>query len=387
MSGEFLARTGPDAPGLRVVSAEGCWITAGDGRRYLDWLAGIGVCNLGHRHPAVLTAARAQEAKHLHVMVYGEYAQAAQETFAGRLAGLAPFPDARVYFTSSGAEAVEGALKLARKATGRPRFAAFDGAYHGSTFGAFSLMGPAAMRAPYAPLLDVLHLPFGDAAELERIDRTVAAVVVEPIQAEAGVRVPPPGFLTALRKRCDATGALLVFDEVQTGLGRTGTLWAGESVAPDVLVLAKALGGGYPLGAFLAPARLMAALADGPPLTHLTTFGGHPVSCAAGLASLEVTLAQDLPARARHAGGEIMAALSSRIDRGGITAVRGRGLLIGVELESVERARAIVSRCLASGLLIGQALHDERVLRLTPPLTLADADLRIGLERLVSTLT
>lgn len=384
MSGDFLARTSPDAPALRVSSAEGCWITGADGRRYLDWLAGIGVLNLGHRHPAVLAAARAQEEKHLHVMVYGEYAQEAQEAFAARLSGLAPFPDARVYFTSSGAEAVEGALKLARKRTSRPRFAAFDGAYHGGTLGAFSLIGPEAQRAPYGPLLDVLRLPFGEAGALERIDRSVAAVVVEPVQAEAGVRMPPAGFLAALRRRCDETGALLVFDEVQTGLGRTGALWAGSPAVPDILVLAKALGGGYPLGAFLAPARLMAALADGPPLTHLTTFGGHPVSCAAGLAALEVALAEDLPGRAKRLGGELATSLSALIGKGGVTAVRGRGLLLGVAFDASARAAAVVAACRAGGLLVGQALHDDRVLRLTPPLTLGDGELRDGLTLLAA---
>ena len=321
-------------------------------------------------------------------MVYGEYVQEAQAALAARLAALAPFPAAEVYFTSSGAEAIEGALKLARKRTGRPRFAAFEDAYHGGTFGAFSLGNPAAMRAPYEPLLDVERMPFGEEAALSRIDGRIAAVVVEPIQAEGGVRVPADGFLPALRHRCDETGALLVFDEVQTGLGRTGTLWAGEhaGVVPDVLVLAKALGGGFPLGAFLAPAPLMAALADGPPLTHLTTFGGHPVSCAAGLAALEVTIADNLPRRARALGDELRKALGALVGRGGLRAVRGRGLLLGAEFETPARAHAAVLACRAAGLLVGQALHDERVLRLTPPLVMTERELRLGLRTFAAAL-
>jgi acetylornithine/N-succinyldiaminopimelate aminotransferase len=382
----FLARTAPGPAWLEPVRAEGARITDASGRTYLDFLAGIGVCNTGHRHPRVLEAVRRQVDVHLHVMVYGEWAQAAQSAYAERLCGLVPVPDPRVYFVNSGAEAIEGALKAARKATGRSEVAAFEGSYHGDTLGALSILGVEAMRKPFEPLLPgVTCLPWDDPGAFVRITERTAAVVVEPIQAEGGVRVPAPGFLAKLRTRCDAVGALLILDEVQTGLGRTGRLWAcdHDGVRPDLLVLAKALGGGFPLGAFVGPERVMRALAQDPPLGHLTTFGGHPVSCAAGLAALEVTLADGLPARAEVLG----ARLRDRLGRAaGVREVRGRGLLAGVALESAERAEAAVRQCRERGLIVGTALHDPSVLRLTPPLTLTDAELDEGAAILAAAL-
>ncbi len=387
---QYLAGTSPEPAGLEVASAEGPWLTDTQGRRYLDWLAGIGVLNLGHRPPAVLDAIRAQLDRHLHVMVYGEYVQQAQVEYARALAKAAPMPEAQVYFANSGAEAVEGALKLARKVTGRKRIIAFERSYHGDTLGALSVLGVPELRAPFEPLLpEVGFMPFGWGEPVAFIDERTAAVIVEPVQAEAGVRVPPYDFLPALRKRCDEVGALLVFDEVQTGLGRTGALWAGEHwrVAPDILVVGQALGGGLPLGAFLATRRIMEALADHPPLSHLTTFGGHPVSCAAGLATFRATLADDLPKNAAEQGGVVQLTLAGLREAGAIREVRAKGMLVGVELDSVERSRAVVAACQRLGLLVGAALHDERVLRLTPPLNLPDDLLVKGLDILTAALT
>ncbi|TMB46216.1 MAG: aspartate aminotransferase family protein, partial [Deltaproteobacteria bacterium] len=254
--------------GIEVARAAGSTVWDGRGRAYLDLLAGMGVANVGHTHPEVVAAVRAQAERHLHVMVYGEFVQEAQVRLATRLAGLLAPPLAVVYFTSSGAEAIEGALKTARKHTRRRRIVAFEGGFHGDTLGALSIGGNPVYRAPFEPLLpDVKFLPFDDVAALAAIDAHTAAVVVEPVQAEAGVRVPSPTFLPALRRRCDETGALLVLDEVVTGFGRTGRLFAHQhwGVVPDLLVLAKALGGGLPLGAFVGSPAVMATLGHDPP--------------------------------------------------------------------------------------------------------------------------
>jgi len=387
---QYLAQTSAEPAGLEVASAEGPWLTDSAGNRYLDWLAGIGVLALGHRPPGVLRAIEAQLGRHLHVMVYGEYVQQAQVDYARALARVAPMADAQVYFANSGAEAVEGALKLARKATGRRRVIAFERSYHGDTLGALSVLGVPELRAPFEPLLpDVRFMPFGWGEPVAFIDERTAAVIVEPIQAEAGVRVPPYDFLPALRKRCSEVGALLIFDEVQTGLGRTGTLWAGEHwrVVPDILVLAKALGGGLPLGAFVATRKMMETLADHPPLSHLTTFGGHPLACAAGLAQFNQILADEPPKHAAEQGEIVQLTLTGLRGAGAIQEVRSKGMLIGVELASVGQARAVVAACQRLGLLVGGALHDERVLRITPPLNLPDDLLVKGLDILTAALT
>jgi acetylornithine/succinyldiaminopimelate/putrescine aminotransferase len=363
--------------GLVVARAAGSTIWDACGRAYLDLLAGMGVANVGHTHPEVVAAVRAQAERYLHVLVYGELALEPQIRLAVRLAGLLPAPLDVVYFCSTGAEAIEGALKTARKLTRRPRFVAFDGGFHGDTFGALSVGGNTLYRRPFEPLLpEVSHLPFGDTSALTAIDERTAAVVVEPIQAEAGVRIPPDDFLPALRRRCDETGALLVLDEVVTGFGRTGRFLAAEDcgVVPDILVLAKALGGGLPLGAFVGGRRVMATLADDPPLAHVTTFGGHPLSCAAGLAALEVLLRDRLAGRAADLGGRLLERLAALVGRGGLVAVRGRGLLLGLEFDSAPPCAAFVRRAQARGLVLNWTLHRDTVVRLAPPLVLSDAE-------------
>jgi acetylornithine/succinyldiaminopimelate/putrescine aminotransferase len=372
-----VCQTSPSPLGIVVAEAAGATIRATDGRELLDLLAGMGVANVGHRHPEVLAALRAQADRHLHVMVYGELVQEAQVRLAARLAGLLSSPLEVVYFTSSGAEAIEGALKTARKHTGRTRLVAFEGAFHGDTLGALSLGGNPVYRRPFEPLLpDVVRLPFDDVAALSAVDERTAAVVVEPVQAEAGVRIPAPAFLPALRRRCDETGALLVLDEVVTGFGRTGRLFAHEhwDVVPDLLVLAKALGGGLPLGAFVGSRAVMATLARDPPLAHVTTFGGHPLSCAAGLAALEVLIRDRLPQRAEVLGRRLLAALDALVGRGGLAAVRGLGCLLGLEFATAEACARFTGRALARGLILGWTLHRDTVVRLAPPLILTDEE-------------
>jgi len=346
-------------------------------------MSGICVANIGHTHPEVVAAVQRQAEEYLHVMVYGEYVLPVQVELAARLAGLAPSPLDTVYFTNSGTEANEGALKLAKKHTGRRRLVAFEGSFHGDSHGSLSVTGRAVYREPFQPLLpDVLFLPFDDVSALGQIDETVAAVITEPIQGEGGMRVPGDDFLPALRQRCDAVGALLIFDEVQTGMGRTGTMFALEHwrVVPDLLVLAKALGAGLPLGAFIGAARTMRALSVDPPLSHVTTFGGNPVCCAAALAGLTVMEREQLPRRAAETGERLREALWDMGRRlGGVVDVRGKGLHIGMELESPALTERFVSRAFERGLILGWTLHTQRVVRIAPPLNLSEPDLQAGL--------
>jgi acetylornithine/succinyldiaminopimelate/putrescine aminotransferase len=372
-----VCQTSPQPMGIVVDRAEGATIWDADGRAYIDLLAGMGVANIGHSHPAVVRAIGAQAQRHLHVSVYGEMVQAPQVELARRLAEITPGDLSVAYFTNSGAEAVEGALKTARKLTDRPRFIAFESAFHGDTFGALSVGGNALYQLPFEPLLPVVELlPFGEESALDRIDKDVAAVIVEPIQGEGGVRIPPDSFLPALRHRCTEVGALLIADEVITGFGRTGKLFACShwEVAPDILVLAKALGGGMPLGAFVGAPEVMHTLSEDPPLAHVTTFGGHPVCCAAGLAGLDVLCSDRLPERAAQIGPAWMAELRSACGTA-LRAVRGKGLLIALELEHPEATRRFTAHCFEKGLILNWTLHRDTVVRLAPPLMISEQDL------------
>ena len=377
-----IAQTSPAPIGVEIERAQGAWLYARDGRRYLDFISGIGVANLGHGNPAVLEAIARQAQRYLHVMVYGEYVLDAQVKLARRLAQLLPAGLDQVYFTNSGAEAIEGALKTARKRTGRSLFVAFDGAYHGDTMGALALAGNPGFRAAFEPLPGpVRHLPYGEIDALEAVDANVAAVVIEPVQAESGVRIVSVKFMHALRQRCDRAGALLIFDEVLTGFGRTGSLFALEhyGVTPDIIVLAKALGGGLPLGAFCSSASILSVLANDPPLGHITTFGGHPLSCAAGLAALETLTREKLPERAGQTGEAIMDRLA-QLASPAVTAIRGIGLLIGIELESAELTRQVAAKCIESGVIVNWTLNCDRVVRLAPPLTISEEEVDFALR-------
>ena len=368
--------------GIAVDRARGCTITDRAGKKYLDFISGIGVANVGHAHPAVVKAISKQAARHLHVMVYGEFIQEPQVLLARRLASLLPPRLSVVYFTNSGTEANEGAIKTAKKYTGRKRLVAFRGSFHGDSQGSLSVTGRDVYRKPFNPLLPhVVFLPFNHLESVRRIDRTTAAVIVEPIQGEGGVRLPDRDFLAALRRRCDQTGALLIFDEVMTGMGRTGRLFAFEhwKVVPDILVLAKALGGGMPLGAFISSPRIMRTLSIDPPLSHVTTFGGHPVCCAAGLAGLEVMIREKLPERAERRGARLMEGLRAMSDIGGVKEIRGKGLLIGLELNDARTTRRFALHCRTSGLILGWTLHSDTVIRLAPPLIITEKEIDRGL--------
>ncbi len=374
---DHLAQTSDSPIGLQVIRAAGSWLYTEEGRSYLDLIAGIGVSVLGHGHPSIKQALTNQSERYLHVMVYGEYILDSQTNLAARLAKLLPTSLDRVYFTNSGAEAIEGALKTARKCTGRQAFVAFDGAYHGDTMGALALAGNESFRAPFGKLPGpVQHLPYDDERALGAIDATVAAVVIEPVQAEGGVRIPSHSFIQALRQRCTDMGALLIFDEVLTGLGRTGQLFAFEhfGVVPDLLVLAKALGGGLPLGAFCGSSEIIGTLAHNPPLGHITTFGGHPLSCETGLAALNVITEEHLSDRARKTGNYLVQRLRE-LDSTCITAIRGIGLLIGIEFDEASHAQRFVAEAIARGVIINWTLNADRVVRLAPPLTITHEEI------------
>ena len=379
---DHLAQTSGAPIGLEISRAEGSWLYCADGRRYLDFIAGIGVSALGHGHSAILRAIEEQARRHLHVMVYGEYVIESQVKLATRLSELLPRGLSRAYFTNSGAEAIEAALKLAKKHTRRSTFIAFDGAYHGDTMAALALMGNPAFRAPFEPLPGpVRHLPYDDIAALDAIDSTIAAVVIEPVQAEGGVRIPSAYFMKALRERCDRAGALLIFDEVLTGLGRTGKLFAIEhfEVMPDLIVLAKALGGGLPLGALCGRDELVGEFSHDPPLGHITTFGGHPLSCAAGLACLDTIVSEKLPARAAKLGDEIVARLRA-LQVPQIAEIRGIGLLVGIEFHDAQVAHRFVAHSIVNGVVINWTLNAEKVVRLAPPLNISADEVDFALD-------
>lgn len=372
-----VCQTSESPLGIVVDRAEGSTIRDTDGREYLDLLAGIGVANIGHSNASVVDAIRAQLERHLHVSVYGEMVQRPQVELAARLADLTPGDLSVVYFTNSGAEAVEGALKTARKLTDRSVLIAFEGSFHGDTLGALSVSGNPMYRWPFEPLLpDVHFLPFNDARSLEAVDDSVAAVIVEPVQAEGGVRIADESFLRQLRQRCDVTGTLVIADEVLTGFGRTGKLFACEhsGLVPDLLILAKALGAGMPLGAFVGRPGVMQCLSHDPPLAHVTTFGGHPVSCAAGLAGLDVLLTGGLPERAAAVGREWLERLRTLVG-GPLVAVRGIGLLLALELADAARTREFAARCFAERLILNWTLHRDTVIRLAPPLTISPEEI------------
>ncbi len=357
---------------LEIERAEGVYMYGPDGRRYLDLISGIGVSNVGHRHPRVLEAIQAQLDKYLHLMVYGELVQAIPAELAHALVQTLPAPLESVYFTNSGAEAIEGALKIAKRHTGRTELISCLNAYHGSTHGALSITGSESFKNSYRPLLpDVRHIGYNDFADLALITERTAAVIVETVQGEAGVRLPTPYYLPALRRRCREVGALLILDEIQCGYGRTGSFWAFEQfgIVPDILVCAKGMGGGMPIGAFISSVEIMSGLKTDPILGHCTTFGGHPVSCAAALATLRVIQDENLTAGV----AEKAARFRAQLRHPAIREVRGCGLLLAVEFESFQVLKPIIDHALAEeGVLTDWFLFCDNSLRIAPPLIITD---------------
>ncbi len=375
---QHVAQTSPSPMLVEVERAEGSCFYTPEGKRYFDLVAGVSVSNVGHCNPVVVEAVQQQAARYMHVMVYGELVEAPQVEYARRIAELLPAPLESVYFLNSGAEAVEGALKLAKRYTGRTELISFRRAYHGSTHGAMSMMGTPEgeeWKAAFRPLLpDVQSLEFNDFEQLTRITTRTAAVLVEPVQGEAGVRLPREGFLEALRNRCDEVGALLIFDEIQTGFGRTGEMFAcvKYGVTPDIVCLAKALGGGMPLGAFVSSMEIMSTLSHSPVLGHITTFGGHPVCCAAGLAALNYIEANDLHHKAEEKGAMFERGLA---DHPQVREIRRGGLLLAVELGASEKLYKLMELFKEAGVMSDWFLYCDTAFRISPPLTISEAEI------------
>lgn len=369
-----------DAPmGLEIESAKGPHIFTSDGNQYVDFISGIAVSSLGHRHPAVVEAVKRQVDRHLHVMVYGEFIQEPQSAYAELLTSQLLQSLDRVYFVNSGTEANEGALKLAKKHTGRHKFVGFHHGYHGDTHGSLSVTGRDVYRDPYLPLLpDVHFLDFNSFEGLETIDEETAAVIMEPIQGEGGIIPAKKEWLQAVRKRCDEVGALLIFDEIQTGFFRTGSLFAFEQyeVVPDILCLAKAMAGGMPMGAFVSSSGIFESFMYNPPLNHVTTFGGHPVSCAAAHATLQELLKGDFGAKAQ----KIESIVREELSADGIAEIRGVGAMLGMELKSKDVTQKVVEDCLEKGIILGWTLHSNTLVRLAPPLIIDKGLLRNTLQ-------
>lgn len=399
----YLAQTSDFPLALDIDRAEGIYLYGANGEKYVDMISGIGVSNVGHRHPHVLKAIHQQLDKYLHLMVYGEYIETPQVKLAEALVGtLRPHPMPpceggellnlpplqgrveegldNVYFTNSGAEAVEGAMKLAKRFTGRSEIISCFNAYHGSTQGALSLAGAEFFKRNFRPLLpDVRHIRFGKMEDLELITTKTAAIIIEVISGEAGVRVPDAAYHQALRARCTETGTLLVYDEIQTGFGRTGTFWAFEQfgVAPDILLCAKGMGGGMPIGAFISSKDIMSVFKNNPILGHITTFGGHPVSCASSLATLEVIHSEGL-AESAVAKGQLIRDL---LQHPSIKGIRGKGLMLAVEFESFEVLKPIIDRAIlrakqGTGVITDWFLFCDNSMRIAPPLVITDDQIR-----------
>jgi acetylornithine/N-succinyldiaminopimelate aminotransferase len=372
---KHVAQTSPSPLGLEIIKAEGSYLFDAAGNSYLDLIGGISVCNTGHRHPEVVAAIKKQADEYLHVLVYGELIQSPQVQFATLLAQHLPASLNCVYFTNSGAEAVEGAMKLAKRLTNRTQIIAFKDSYHGSTQGALSIMGNEFWRNPFRPLLpDVLHLEFNSFKSLEFISEKTACVIAEPVQAEKGVYPSTSDWIQALRKKCSDSGTLFILDEIQTGFGRTGTLWCFQQydVIPDILLLGKALGGGMPLGAFIADKKLMWSLAENPSLGHITTFGGHPICCAAGLASMKVLLENDYINQV----SEKEKLFKRLLNHSKIRALRSAGLLIALEFDSFETNQGVINRSLARGMLSDWFLFAPACMRIAPPLIISEEQIK-----------
>jgi len=380
-----VAQTSSTPLMLEIIKADGCWMFDTNGKKYLDMISGIAVSNVGHNNQDVKEAITNQLDKYSHLMVYGEFVQSPQVQFATWIAAQMPAPLDAVYFVNSGSEAIEGALKLAKRVTGRPEIISFYQSYHGSTMGALSAGNTEERKNAFRPLIpDNTVLSYNNFEQINLITEKTAAVLIEPIQAEAGVILPLTGYLQAIRKRCDEVGALLIFDECQTGFGRTGKLFAWEhsAVVPDIITLGKAIGGGLPLGAFVASHEKMNLFTYAPMLGHLTTFGGHPISCAAGLAAANFTITHNLVANSLAKAERIV----SKLQHKKIKQIRHSGLFFAIEFSSVEINMTINKKLIEAGLIVDWFLFAANCLRLAPPLTIAEDEIDYACDMILSAL-
>jgi acetylornithine/succinyldiaminopimelate/putrescine aminotransferase len=375
MYSPYLASTTNFPFGIEVDRAEGTFIYDTKGKRYFDLIAGISVSNLGHQHPQIIREIKKQIDKHLHVMVFGEYSQRIQNELAENLTSLLPENLNCLYVVNSGTEANEAALKLAKRATKRTKLVAFKGAYHGSTHGSLSVSANEDKKAAFRPLLpDVFHLPFNNVEALDFIDKSVAGIIIEPIQGDAGIRIPSFEFMHKLRKICDENCILLIFDEIQSGMGRTGKLFAFEhfDIVPDILTIGKAFGGGMPIGGFVTSQKLMSLLNNHPNLGHITTFGGHPVSCAGALGYLNVLKSENILPNVEIKGKlfEKLLAHSSIVE------IRRKGLFFAIEMKNKDIVRRVVEGCRDMGVLSFWFLSCPESFRIAPPLNISESEIR-----------
>jgi acetylornithine/succinyldiaminopimelate/putrescine aminotransferase len=375
-----LAQTSDFPLMLEIEKAEGVWLYGKNGEKYLDFISGIGVSNVGHRHPKVTKAIHNQVDKYLHLMVYGEYIQSPQvhlaEALVKTLAEIATQKPKinNVYLTNSGTEAVEGAMKLAKRYTGRTEFISCKNAYHGATQGALSLSGSEHFKQNYRPLLpEIRQINFGQIADLEQITTKTAAIIIETVQGESGVNIASKEYWKALETKCLATGTLLILDEIQCGFGRTGSFWAFEKydIYPDILLSAKGMGGGMPIGAFMANEAIMSVFKDNPILGHITTFGGHPVSSAASLATLNVIFDENLLKNVKEKAERI----KSKLIHPKIKAIRNLGLMMAVEFESFDILKPIIDKAIENGVITDWFLFCDNSMRIAPPLTITNEEI------------
>ncbi|MGY6742441.1 MAG: aspartate aminotransferase family protein [Cecembia sp.] len=367
---------------IEIEKAEGVFMHGPEGKKYLDLISGIGVSNVGHRHPKVLAAIQEQLDKYLHLMVYGEYVQSPQVKLAKALCDTLPSHLDNVYLVNSGSEAVEGALKLAKRYSNRREIISCVNAYHGSSHGSLSVGGNEIFKRAYRPLLPgVNHIVYGAYSHLEQITENTAAVIIETIQGEAGIRVACKEYFQALRKRCDATGTLLILDEIQAGFGRTGKFWAFEhfDIVPDILVCAKGMGGGMPIGAFIANKAVMGAFKNNPLLGHITTFGGHPVSAAASLATIQVIQEEKLLEKVETKADLFKKLLVHPMIKG----IRNKGLMMAVEFESFEVLKPIIDRAIEKGVITDWFLFCDDSMRIAPPLIITEAEIEKACGRIL----
>ena len=371
----FLANTTNQPFGIEVVSAEGIYLVDRSGKKYIDLISGIAVSNLGHQNQHIKSALLDQLNKHLHVMVFGEFSQEIQNKLAQKLATFLPESLNCLYVVNSGTEANEAALKLAKRATGKTRLVSFRGAYHGSTHGSLSVSGNEQKKYAFRPLLpDVLQLPFNDCDALESIDHQVAGVIIEPIQGDAGVRIPSNEFMAKLRRICDEHCILLIADEIQTGFGRTGKLFAYEhfDIVPDIVTIGKAFGGGMPIGGLVTSQKIMSLFTSNPPLGHITTFGGHPMCCAGALAGLEVLENENIVSKVEQKGVFFESLLKHKM----IKEIRRKGLFFAIELENPDIVQKVVEGCKDKGLLSFWFLSCPESFRIAPPLVISMEEIK-----------
>ncbi len=372
---DHAAQTTDSPLAIEVDRAKGIYIYDINGTEYLDMISGISVNNIGHSHPHVINAITNQLKKHMHVMVYGEFIQESQSFLVKKLSDILPDSLNNIYLTNSGTEAIEGALKLAKRFTGRTEIIAFQNSYHGSSHGSLSITGNNKKKSVFRPLLpDIKLLRFNQSEDLSEISQKTACVIIEPIQGDAGVRIPNTEFMVHLRNRCSATGALLILDEIQTGFGRTGKWFAFQhfNIVPDIITLAKAMGGGMPIGAFISSKEIMKVLSHNPKLGHLTTFGGHPVNCAAALATIEV-LENELLVDNVEKKGKL---LESLLNHKAIKEIRRIGLMLAVEFENEYLVQKIVAQCLKKGIITFWFLSTASSFRLSPPLIISEEEIQ-----------